>query len=597
LRHFLNKLKKTLAFYEKLSDKASFSPGDYANRKINYMNKLSANSPQDESLEAPVTLTLDQLPEPMAKALRAQNISELTEIQQRSLPLAFAGRDILAMSYTGSGKTLAFAIPIIKRLKGHKEQAPRALILAPTRELAMQVERVFRDTFREYGLKTLAVTGGASYGLQRSALNRKVDIVVGTPGRIVDLIDQGVLELAGIETFVLDEVDQMLDIGFADALEKVRQALPETIQTLFFSATMPSQIMRLARRLLRDPAEVKIGRGNTAAPLINHRYCEVLPGKRLAALVNSLHMENPQQAIVFCRTKAECSEVSEALNRHGFSSGKLNSDMSQNERSDTLNRFRNQTLRVLVATDVAARGIDIKEMPLVVNFTVPQNAESYTHRSGRTGRAGQGGSSWTFVGSDESRSYVFLMSRLSIQPTILQVPGQKDILSSIVDRYFEAPTAVENGHNPALATVRELVEAKISNLPPEECRKHLAALVQGQFRGLRVYESDALSPKHPIVQWRREGGSERGGFHQRGGDRDGDRGGRGFAGRRYRSGPGAESSGGGGYHRSRPSSGGGRPSSGEGRGDSRGSSGGGRGGYGGGASGGGGEGRRRIPNR
>lgn len=571
------------------------------------MNKLSPKSGKDESLETQETLVLDQLPEPIAKALRAQNISELTEIQQRSLPLAFEGRDILAMSYTGSGKTLAFAIPIIKRLKGHKEQPPRALILAPTRELAMQVEKVFRDTFREYGLKTLAVTGGASYSVQRSALNRRVDIVVGTPGRIVDLIDQGILELDSIETFVLDEVDQMLDIGFADALEKVRQSLPETIQTLFFSATMPAQIMRLARRLLKDPAEVKIGRGNTAAPLISHRYCEVLPGKRLAALVNSLHMENPAQAIVFCKTKAECSEVSDALNRHGFSAGKLNSDMSQNERSDTLNRFRNQNLRVLVATDVAARGIDIKEMPLVVNFTVPQNAESYTHRSGRTGRAGQGGSSWTFVGSDESRSYVFLMSRLSIQPTILQVPGQRDILSSIVDRYFEAPAASEGYQNPALATVRELVEAKINDLPLEDCRKHLAALVQGQFRGLRVYESDSLSPRTPIVHWRKEGGFER---SYRGGgdrDRDGDRGGRGF-GRRYRSGPGGETSsgsgGGSGYHRARPSSsgsGGYRGS--EGRPESRGQ-GGARGGYTGGNAGGGesrGEGReggrRRIPNR
>ncbi len=415
-----------------------------------------------------------KLPPNIYESLLSQGIETPTEIQKIAINPALDGQDILAQSQTGSGKTLAFALPVGLKLVGPEPHGlPRTLVLAPTRELAAQVESVFSGLLSSLGLRCLTIIGGDSYAKQKRALKKGVDIVVGTPGRIVDLMQQKNLRLEHVECFVLDEVDQMLDFGFADALAEINNALPDDIQTLFFSATMNKKMQDLARGLLENPIEIQIAPKLTSPKNIEHGYFPVRRGQELNALVNILLHEAPPQAIVFCETRKDCREVSEAIEERGFNVAALNGDLSQEVRMATLDRFRKGSLQYLIATNVAARGIDIQGLAMVINLDVPYDVESYTHRTGRTGRAGDHGKAWSIVTPRNIRRYWFQMRDLKLEPKRLKIPSQFDILAKVTEH--EVNKLRKTTESPR--AIRRMIDRVLEEISEEEAhdllREHL----------------------------------------------------------------------------------------------------------------------------
>lgn len=452
---------------------------------------------QTDSQVAKVWSDFEALPTALRENLAAQGITAPTSIQSEAIPLALTGRDVLAQSRTGSGKTLAFTLPLALRLKRHGEL--RALVLTPTRELATQVASVMESTVSALKLRTLAITGGSSYSRQRRALQDGVDVVVGTPGRITDLLNQGVLSLSKIEVFVLDEVDQMLDFGFAEDLEKIRSQLAPQAQTLFFSATLSSEIKALAKKTLKSPAEVNIAQSEGQSPsTIQHGYLEVRGAGEQKALINALLYHNPAQAIIFCKTRQECSDLTEALSRRGFDAAALHGDLTQVERNQTMDKFREKKLKYLVATNVAARGIDVQELPLVVNFNVPFDLESYTHRVGRTGRNGAEGEAWTIVTPASCRSFEFLMRKLKLTPKPITVPTASEVIHRSAESLMQnLKVSSEKNHS---KTIVKAVERNISNLQPEEKDSLLREFLARKLESLDVYYNDEFIAHKPFVR-------------------------------------------------------------------------------------------------
>jgi len=333
------------------------------------------------------------------RRLSARGIEKPTPIQELALPPALAGRDVLGLARTGTGKTLAFALPIAERLAPSKSRgrAPRALVLAPTRELALQVAREF--AWLAPHLQGVAVYGGTGYQAQARALKEGADVVVATPGRARDYLKRGVLDLGRVEIAVLDEADEMLSMGFEEEVEALLGATPKARQTLFFSATLPPWARRLARKHLKDPVMADVTRDERVA------YREEVyrvPGRaRERVLSDLIFAKAPKRAIVFVRTKAEADRIAGALSERGHAARAVHGDLGQRERERTLLAFREGRARVLVATDVAARGLDIPEVELVVHYQLPERAEAYQHRSGRTGRAGRAGTVALLVEGNE----------------------------------------------------------------------------------------------------------------------------------------------------------------------------------------------------
>mgnify|MGYP000035031167 CR=1 FL=1 len=428
----------------------------------------------------------DILPESLKQCLNSQGIENPTSVQDQTLSPILEGQDVLAQSQTGSGKTLAFTIPVGMNLTGPEGRTPRVLVLTPTRELATQVESVFFTTLKSFRLRCTVVIGGASYHQQRKVLGRGVDIVVGTPGRIVDLIKQDILKLDGIETFVLDEVDQMLDIGFADELAEIQKALPSDIQTLFFSATLGYRVEKLAKSFLKDPYVVKIANNVHSPQTIEHGYIQVKEGRELQALVNALLHYNPSQAIVFCETKKECMEVSGALSQRGFNVGTLNSDISQDGRQYTMNRFKKGDLQYLVATNVAARGIDVQALPLVINYSMPYDSESYVHRSGRTGRAGEDGRAWTLITPKNFHRYRAKMRELNLRPDIIEIPSRRDILKKVAEREI---VSFSDNESENLTLEEKIALDVLEDLPHDEVLSILKGLLSRRLSDIDVFDS------------------------------------------------------------------------------------------------------------
>ncbi|AZI42232.1 DEAD/DEAH box helicase [Deinococcus psychrotolerans] len=340
----------------------------------------------------------------LAARLEAQGITEATPIQVESLPHTLAGRDLIGRARTGTGKTLAFALPIIQSLEPSRERGrtPRALIMAPTRELAKQVAEHFNKA--SGNLEVLTIYGGAAYGPQEKALSRGVDIVVGTPGRIIDHIERRNLMLDAVQFVVLDEADEMLSVGFADAIEEILKATPPERQTMLFSATLTRDILRIAKQYQNDPVTVDlVGEGKSQAA-VSVEHLKIRVGRtRTRLLADLLTVYNPERAIIFTRTKREVDELAMELIHRGLEAEALHGDLAQSQRERALGAFRAGRVRVLVATDVAARGLDIPEVDLVVQYHLPQDHESYVHRSGRTGRAGRTGTAIVMYGDREQR--------------------------------------------------------------------------------------------------------------------------------------------------------------------------------------------------
>jgi len=346
------------------------------------------------------------LSEPLLKALAEEGYETPTPIQREAIPHLLEGRDLLGIAQTGTGKTAAFALPILQRLsESGRSRAPkttRVLVLAPTRELAIQVEESFKSYGRHLPLRSTCVFGGVGEKPQKDALARGVDILVATPGRLLDLHSQGAFSLSQLEVFVLDEADRMLDMGFIHDIRRVIKLLPPHRHTLFFSATMPEDISGLASNILHDPVRVEVTPVSTPVERIDQRLYFV--GKTLkGALLRHLLLSDPSisRAIVFSRTKHGANRISENLEKAGITSAAIHGNKSQNRRQEALASFREGSLRVLVATDIAARGIDVDGITHVVNYDLPDVPETYVHRIGRTARAGAGGAAISFCSSEE----------------------------------------------------------------------------------------------------------------------------------------------------------------------------------------------------
>jgi len=343
--------------------------------------------------------------DPLRSALADQSYETPTPIQAQTIPAALEGRDVLGCAQTGTGKTAAFALPILNRLGKAKRRAtancPQALILAPTRELAIQIGESFATYGKHLKLRHALVYGGVNQVNQVRSLDRGAHILVATPGRLLDLMNQGYIDLCELEVFVLDEADRMLDMGFLPDLKKIIAALPKKRQSLFFSATMPPKIIELSQRLLTDPVSVNVTPKSTSVERIQQQVLFVDRGEKQEILRQLLALDDVERAIVFTRTKRGANVVADKLLKSGITAVAIHGNKSQNARQRALESFRNQDVRVLVATDVAARGIDIDGITHVVNFDMPVEAESYVHRIGRTGRAGAAGIALSFCTSEE----------------------------------------------------------------------------------------------------------------------------------------------------------------------------------------------------
>lgn len=346
-----------------------------------------------------------ELIEPIRVTLRNENYTTPTPIQAQAIPHLLQGRDLLGCAQTGTGKTAAFALPILNRLAQARRapvpRKPRVLVLAPTRELAQQIDESFATYGRGLKFRQVVVVGGVSQLPQTRMLNRGVDILVATPGRLLDLMGQGAVRLDGLDTFVLDEADRMLDMGFMPAIEKIVAALPVKRQSLFFSATMPPALIPLVTQLLNDPVRIEVAPQATAAERIEQHVMFVAREDKRALLQNVLSDAAVSRAIVFARTKHGADKIARWLDAAGISTDSIHGDKSQAARQRALYGFRDGRTRVLVATDIAARGIDIDDISHVINFDLPMEPENYVHRIGRTGRAGAEGVALTFCDAEE----------------------------------------------------------------------------------------------------------------------------------------------------------------------------------------------------
>jgi ATP-dependent RNA helicase DeaD len=389
----------------------------------------------------PATLFSDlQLGEPLVRALRDVGYEVPSPIQAATIPLLLANRDLLGQAQTGTGKTAAFALPILARLK-LEAGPPQALVLAPTRELAIQVAEAFqRYAVHCPGFHVLPIYGGQSYGPQLSALRRGVHVVVGTPGRVIDHMDKGSLDLSHLTTLVLDEADEMLRMGFIDDVERVLKQTPPSRQIALFSATMPAEIKRIAKTYLRDPAEITVAAKTSTADNIRQRYWLVSGMHKLDALTRILEAEPFDGMIVFARTKLATEDLAGKLQARGFSAAAINGDLQQQQRERTISQLKDGSIDILVATDVAARGLDVDRISHVINYDVPTDPESYVHRIGRTGRAGRKGEAILFI-TPRERGLLRAIERSTRQPvSLLELPTVQAVNHVRVTRFKEQIT-------------------------------------------------------------------------------------------------------------------------------------------------------------
>lgn len=343
------------------------------------------------------------LSEKILKALQENGYQKATEIQQHAILPIIAGKDLLGCAQTGTGKTAAFALPILEILsnKTQPSNGLKALILTPTRELALQIEENFLAYGKYLPLRSLAIFGGVSQDRQVKALYKGIDILIATPGRLLDLMQQGILKLNSLKILVLDEADRMLDMGFINDVQKILLKVPRERQTLLFSATMPPAIQKLANSMLQQPEKISVAPISSTAQTINQSVCFVEKNEKTDMLVKLLQDNGQESSLIFTRTKHGADKLVKQLVKNGIVAAAIHGNKSQNARQKALTEFKNHTIRVLVATDIASRGIDIDKLPLVVNYELPNIPETYVHRIGRTGRAGMQGKAISLCAADE----------------------------------------------------------------------------------------------------------------------------------------------------------------------------------------------------
>ena len=430
------------------------------------------------------------LPEFILNAVADLGFETPSPIQQICIPHLLEGRDVLGMAQTGSGKTAAFSLPILAKIDP-TEKHPQLLVMAPTRELAIQVADAC-EQFVKYakGINIVTLYGGQRYDIQLRALKQGAQVVVGTPGRILDHLRRGTLSLAELKAIVLDEADEMLRMGFIDDVETVMAELPEHHQTALFSATMPEPIRRITKRFMNDPQEVKIKATQQSAPDIAQSCWYVHGFRKNDALLRFLEVEDFDAAIIFTRTKTGTLDVTELLEKHGFRAAALNGDMTQQLREQTLDRLRSGSLDIVVATDVAARGIDIERISLVVNYDIPLDAESYVHRIGRTGRAGRSGRALLFVEPRERRLLRNVEHLIKKNIEEVELPNHEVLQACRRKKFKDKITAQLEHHD--LDLYRELLEDMFT---ADQSQEDIAAAMMMLLQG----KQKLILPPDPVV--------------------------------------------------------------------------------------------------
>ena len=453
--------------------------------------------------------------EALLKTLAEKGYNDPSPIQKAAFPELMLGRDLVGQAQTGTGKTAAFALPLLERLESGRK-TPQVLVLAPTRELAMQVA----DSFKAYAaghphLKVLAVYGGTDFRSQISTLRRGVDVVVGTPGRVMDHMRQGTLDTSGLTSLVLDEADEMLRMGFIDDVEWILEQLPKERQVVLFSATMPSEIRRLSKRYLNDPAEVTIKTKDQDGKLIRQRAITVPMSHKLEALQRVLDACGGEGVIIFARTKVITLTVAETLEAAGHQVAVLNGDVPQNQRERTVERLRSGSVDVLVATDVAARGLDVERIGLVINYDMPFDSEAYVHRIGRTGRAGRTGEAVLFM-TPRERRFIRNLERATGQPIeMMEVPGNTAINQGRLDRLRKrlSESANEDAANPEESALLQELLQRVSTeleLTPEQVALAALNLAIGPNGLLRKGDDDWIQNTQRMDRDRGDRGDRRG---------------------------------------------------------------------------------------
>ncbi|MEI2714095.1 MAG: DEAD/DEAH box helicase [Nocardioides sp.] len=454
--------------------------------------------------EADTTTTFEDLGlgDAVLKSLSDIGYEEPSAIQAETIPPLLAGRDMVGLAQTGTGKTAAFALPILEQLD-LRQKTPQALVLAPTRELALQVCEAFEKYAAHLpGVRVLPVYGGQGYGVQLSALRRGVHVIVGTPGRIMDHLDRGTLDLTELRFLVLDEADEMLNMGFADDVEKILADTPDTKQVALFSATMPPAIRRLAKGYLNDPVEITVKGKTTTAANITQRYLMVSYPQKIDALTRILEVESFEGMIVFVRTKNETETLAEKLRARGFSAQAINGDVPQAQRERTVNQLKDAKLDILVATDVAARGLDVERISHVVNYDIPTDTESYVHRIGRTGRAGRSGDAISFI-TPRERYLLKHIEKATRQPlTEMSLPSVDDVNSTRLAKFDDQITAALSGDK--VDFFRDVIGHYVReyNVPEADVAAALAVVLQGDTPLL--LDEEIVPPRERPERGRRE---------------------------------------------------------------------------------------------
>ena len=418
--------------------------------------------------------------ERVLKALTKVGYETPSPIQAATIPPLLEGRHVVGLAQTGTGKTAAFAVPILSRID-LKQKKPQALVLAPTRELALQVSEAFeRYAAHLPGLHVLPVYGGQGYGVQLSALRRGVHVIVGTPGRIMDHLEKGTLDLSELRFLVLDEADEMLKMGFADDVETILADTPAEKHVALFSATMPPAIRRISKKYLTDAVEITVKNTTATAPNIAQRYLLVSYPQKVDALTRILEVENFEGMIVFVRTKNETETLAEKLRARGYSATAINGDIAQNVRERTVNQLKAGKLDILVATDVAARGLDVERISHVVNYDIPTDTESYVHRIGRTGRAGRSGDAISFV-TPRERYLLKLIERTTKQPLVqMQLPSVEDVNETRLNRFDDQITSALT-QTSRIDRFRDIIKHYVNehDVPEVDVAAALAVVAQG----------------------------------------------------------------------------------------------------------------------
>lgn len=454
------------------------------------------------------------LTQDLLTAIEKHGYVEATPIQEKTIPLTMAGKDVIGQAQTGTGKTAAFGLPILEMIANDNKDV-QALVVSPTRELAIQTQEELFKLGRDKHVRVQAVFGGADIRRQINGLNHGAHIVVGTPGRLIDHIRRGTINLSHVKTLVLDEADEMLNMGFLEDIESILKAVPDERQTLLFSATMPAAIKRIGVQFMTNPEHIQIAAKELTTDLVDQYYVRVRDFEKFDVLTRILDVQQPKLAIMFGRTKRRVDELTRGLELRGFNAAGIHGDLTQQKRTQVLKQFKNGEIRILVATDVAARGLDVSGVDYVYNFDIPQDSESYVHRIGRTGRAGAHGTSVTFI-SNAEMDYLKDIEKLTkkrmqpLKPYTHEeaLAGRMSVAASSVDEIIKTTSNVADS---------ELVDQLVEKYDARQ----LAAALLGAAANVESMDAEfKLSHERPLPH-KHGGNGRRGGGYR--GRRDGDR--------------------------------------------------------------------------